>query len=49
MQSVAFNIPLVQSYRDWTPERRAKAAANVERLVLEFLDHALRSPLPRVR
>jgi hypothetical protein len=36
MESVAFNLPLVQSSRDWTPERRAKAAANVERFVLEF-------------
>jgi hypothetical protein len=36
MQSVASTIPLVQSSRDWTPERRAKAAAHVERFVLEL-------------
>jgi hypothetical protein len=36
MQSVAFSIPHVQSSRGWTPERRARAAANVEHFVLEL-------------
>jgi hypothetical protein len=38
MASVAFNLRLVQPLpsRDWTPERRAKAAAHVEHYILEL-------------
>jgi hypothetical protein len=36
MQSVAFDCDRVHRSRDWTPERRHRAEANVQKFILEF-------------
>jgi hypothetical protein len=36
MQSVAFHCDRVQRSRDWTPERRHRAEANVQKFIMDL-------------